>query len=74
MEALIKFFEGIGQAINTVIDFVISFFQDTIWIIKTVGWAFAQLPNLLSWIPSELLTIVTTIFAVVMVYKIMGRE
>lgn len=74
MDALIKFFEGIGQAINTVIDFVISFFQDTVWIIKTVGWAFRQVGNLFSWIPPELLTVVTIIFTVVMIYKIMGRD
>lgn len=74
MDALIKFFEGIGQAINTVIDFVISFFQDTVWIIKTIGWAFSQVGGLISWIPPELLAIVTAIFAVVMVYKIMGRD
>ena len=74
MDGIIRFLDGIGQAIVTAFDFLVSFFQDIVWIIKTVGWAVAKIPALFSWMPSELLSIVLLIFAVVVIYKIMGRE
>lgn len=74
MQAIVNFFEGIGDVILAVVDFVISFFSDLVWIIKTVGWAVGQIPGLLSWIPAELLVIITITFSVVVIYKIMGRE
>lgn len=74
MNAIVNFFEGIGDVILAVVEFVISFFSDLVWIIKTVGWAVGQIPGLLRWIPAELLVIITLTFSVVVIYKIMGRE
>lgn len=74
MDALINFFEGIGDVIIAVVDFIISFFSDLVWIINTLVWAVGQIPNFLGWIPGEILAIITVSLSVVMIYKIMGRE
>lgn len=74
MDGIINFLSGIGDAIVAVIDFVISFFKDLIYMIQLLGKFLAQIPYYFSWLPGELLAIVVLIFGVVVVYKILGRE
>lgn len=74
MNAIVNFFEGIGDVILAVVEFIVSFFSDIVWIINTLLWAVGEIPGLLSWIPAEILAILTVTLSVVMIYKIMGRE
>lgn len=74
MNAIVNFFEGIGDIIVSVVDFVISFFSDLGWIINTLLWAVDAIPGMLSWIPDEILVIIMITVSVVVIYKIMGRE
>lgn len=74
MDALLEFFNGIGSAITSVIDFVIGLFQDLIYMIQLLGQVVLNIPNYFSWLPSELLSIFLLIVSIVVIYKILGRE
>lgn len=74
MTAVINFFEGIGDVILALVDFIVSFFSDLVWIIQTLLWALTQIPSLLSWIPAPIQAVLLVTFSVVVIYKIMGRE
>lgn len=74
MQAVIGFFQGIGSAIESVISFVISFFQDVVYLIALTGRFLAQIPTYFAWLPSPLLALIVSIFAVVVLYKVLGRE
>lgn len=74
MNALVSFFEGIGQAITTAISFLTSMIADLVWLIKTIFWALGQLPSFFTWIPPGLSALILGTFAAVAIYKIMGRE
>lgn len=74
MDAVVSFFKGIGNAIVSVFDFVISFFQDLIYVIQLLGKFLGQLPQYLSWMPSSVSGLLITLFAIVVIYKILGRE
>lgn len=74
MDAIISFFETIGEAISSVISFVISFFQDVLYLIQITGKVLAQIPDYLSWMPPKLSALLVVIFAVVVIYKVLGRE
>lgn len=74
MDAIINFFAGIGEVIVTVIDFVIGLFEDLIYVIQLTAKFLGQIPSYFSWLPAELLAILISIFAIVVIYKIMGRE
>lgn len=65
---------SIGDFFKTVIDFVISFFQDLVYMVKLVSETVAQLPDYFSWLPGSLLTLILAIITVVVIYKIVGRE
>lgn len=74
MKAIVDFLSGIGDGIMAVVDFVIGFFEDVVYVVKLTGEFVLQIPSYLSWLPPEVLAIVVTIFTVVVLYKILGRE
>lgn len=74
MDAVVSFFRGIGNAIVAAFDFVISFFQDLIYVIQLLGKFLVQLPSYFSWLPGDILGLLLTLFAIVVIYKILGRE
>lgn len=74
MDALISFFTGIGDAIVSAFDFVISFFSDLIYTIQLLGKVVLSIPNYISWLPSPVVTLLLTLFSIVVIYKILGRE
>lgn len=65
---------AIGDFFTTVIDFVIAFFRDLVYMVKLVGQTVESLPSYLSWLPEGLVGLILAIFAVVIIYKILGRE
>lgn len=74
MDSVIEFFKGIGEAIVSVFDFLVSLFEDLVYVITLLGKFIAQVPSYFSWLPTELIVILSSILAVVVIYKIMGRE
>lgn len=74
LSAIIDFFESIVNAITSVIDFIINFISDTIYMITLTGKFLLQIPTYFSFLPSVLLTMLVTLFGIVVVYKILGRD
>lgn len=74
MKDILEFLKGIGNAITSLIDFLISFVQDLVYIVQLTGEFVVNIPSYFSWLPSAAVTLIVTIFSVVVIYKIMGRE
>ena len=74
MDAVISFFQGIGNAITSAIDFVVSLISDIVYMIQLTGKFLAQLPGYFSWMPPEISALLLVLFAIVVIYKILGRE
>lgn len=74
MDAIVSFFTGIGDFLVSVIDFVISFFSDIIYVIQLLGKVVFSIPSYFSWLPGGVSALLITLFAIVVIYKILGRE
>lgn len=74
MDAVISFFKGLGNAIISIFDFIISFFSDLIYVIQLLGKVVLSIPNYFSWLPDGITTMLITLFAIVVIYKVLGRE
>lgn len=74
MQSIIDFISSIGQFLINCVDFVISFFGDLIYIIQLTGKFLVQLPSFLSWLPAPVVGVLLTTFAIVVIYKITGRD
>lgn len=74
MDALLSFFKSIGDTIVAVIDFVIGLFQDLIYMISLLGKVVLNIPSYFSWLPAEVIALIVTLIAIVVIYKVLGRE
>lgn len=74
MDAILNFFSGIADAVSSLFDFVFGVVSDLVYLVGLTGKFLAQIPAYFSWLPSQLVTLLVTIFAIVVLYKILGRE
>ena len=74
MQALVDFFVGFGDVIKSLFTFVIDTVKDLIYVIGLLGQMIIELPNMIGWLPSACIAVIVTIFSIVVIYKIVGRE
>ena len=74
LETLKNFFVSIADIVTGVVDFFIGFVQDIVFVVKLTGSFVAKIPQLFSWLPSAVVTLIVVIFGIVVIYKVMGRE
>lgn len=64
----------ITEFFDLVFGFVISLFKDIVYVISLLGKFVLYVPSYFSWLPDQLLGVLTTILAIVVIYKLIGRE
>lgn len=74
MSAIIDFLQGIAEAVTAGVEFLLSMIQDVAYVVELTAKFVVDIPTYLSWLPPEIVAIVVSIFAVVVIYKILGRE
>lgn len=74
LKTIADFFLGIVDVITSLIDFVVGLIQDIAYVVKLTGSFVIKIPLYFGWLPSSVVAIVVTIFAIVVIYKILGRE
>lgn len=74
MQAIINFFTGIADVFGKIIDFVIDFFSDLVFVIATLGQFVLEIPGYFVWLPGEIIALIVTIFSIVVIYMILGRK
>lgn len=65
---------GIGELFISLYRFVLDFFSDVVYVIKLTAKFVANIPQYFSWLPGPVLALIVSIFAVVVIYKVLGRE
>lgn len=71
---IMEWLESIFSFFKSIYDFVVSFFEDIVYIIQLTAAFVARIPSYFSWLPAEALTLIVALFAVVVIYKVLGRE
>lgn len=74
MEDILEFFEELMESITSVVDLVVGFFEDIVYIVQITGEVLASIPSYFAWLPGEVVALLLTLFAIVVVYKVSGRE
>ena len=74
MQAIIDFFNTIGSVISTVINFVVKMFSDLVMMLQLLAKFIVNIPNYFGWLPSAVVAVIVSIFSIVVIYKILGRE
>lgn len=74
MDAIINFFVGLKDVFTSVVDFVVDFFSDLVYIIGLLGSFVLYIPTYFSWLPVEIVALVATAFSIVVIYMILNRK
>lgn len=74
LDSIFDAISKIIEFLNTIWEFITDFLKDTFSMIKLVGETVAQIPDYLSFLPAEIVAVFVSIFSVVVIYKILGRE
>lgn len=74
MQVILDFFSGLIEIIIAPVKFLISFIGDIVYVIQLTGNFVVNIPNYFGWLPSAYVSIIISIFSVVVIYKVIGRE
>ena len=74
MDAIFDLLSMIGNVITGVIDFVVSFVADLIFIVQFIAYVLIQVPGFFLWLPSSLSVILVVGISAAAIYKIAGRS
>lgn len=69
-----SFLEAIGDAILFGVQYLVDFMSDIAYVIRLTGEFVADIPQYFSWLPSQIVAIIVSLFSIVVIYKIIGRE
>ena len=74
MDSIKDYLISIGEFFSSIYDFVIDFFEDIAYLVKLTGEFVAKIPEYFAWLPAPVLAAIVSLFAVVVIYKVLGRE
>lgn len=74
MSALISFIKGIATGVTSIVSFLLTMIEDVAYVVTLTAKFVTQIPDYLSFMPPAVLALVVSMFAVVVIYKILGRE
>lgn len=74
MSDVIKFLKDIGNLIATLVKFAIKMIEDLVYIIKLLGEVVESIPDLIGFLPSAFGSMFMICIAIVIIYKVVGRD
>lgn len=74
MQALLDFFSTFASVIGNLIDFVIDFIEQIIGLIALLAEAAVAIPMVFLVLPPPATVALTSILAIAIIYKTLGRE
>lgn len=74
MASIMNMLQGFFSTIGSVIDFIVDFFADLVYVIGLLGKFILEIPAYFGWLPVSVLAILLTTFSIVVIYMILGRK
>lgn len=74
MGQILNFLKGILDFFVGLVQFVVKIMGDLVYVVKLLGETVAKLPDYLHFLPSAVVAVLVTALAVVVIYKLLGRE
>ena len=71
---ILNFFKTLIDLLVGVVKFVIQLVSDLVMVVKMLGETVLHLPTAFLWLPGVVGSLLLALFAVVVIYKFLGRE
>lgn len=69
-----EFLVGFVEVVTSLVDFVIGFITDLVYVVNLCSSFVLKIPSYFTWLPDVSVTLIVTMFGIVVIYKILGRE
>lgn len=66
--------KNVIKTITMLVDFLIQMIKDILYVIQITAEALGQIPEYIGWLPTVAISALVTLFGIVIVYKVLGRE
>lgn len=73
MNALLSWLGGIGSAISGAFEFLLGIVLDLVYVVQLIGRFLRLIPIYFSWLPPQLLAIISIALSIAIIFKILGR-
>lgn len=73
-EFISNLLQNIANFFSSVWDFILNLINDIVFVVQSLAKVVATIPQYFGWLPTGVLSVLLMIFAVVVIYKVMGRE
>lgn len=74
LKSIYRAIKGFINTVMMIVDFIITLIEDIIYVIKLTAEALAEIPSYFTWLPDFFVPALITLFGIVIVYKVIGRE
>ncbi len=74
LQGILDFFQMIVDTFTAVIDFIVSFFSDLVYLVTSLADTAVKFPTYISWLPSVLITALVTAVALLIILRVAGRD
>lgn len=73
MGVIADFLSLIGEALIGIIDFIVSFVMDLVYIVQFIGYILIQIPSFFAWLPPTLSVLLVLGVSAAAIMRIAGR-
>lgn len=74
MGAILDFIKGIADGVLAGIEFLRSLVEDIFYLAQSMANIVSQLPDYFSFFPPQVLAMILSIFVVVVIFRVIGRD
>lgn len=74
MESLLNWFSSFSETIFSMIQYVVGLIEDIVKMVIMLGIAAAELPQIFTFLPPQIVAILGVFLTAAILYKVIGRE
>lgn len=74
LQGIFDVLKKIGDFFTSIVDFIVTLFEDIVKFIKLLGTFAAKIPDWFSWLPASVLALIVILVGVVILIRVLGRD
>lgn len=74
LSSIANILADIGNFFSSIVSFITKLFSDLVYVVQLIGETVAEIPSYFSWLPASVVAAIVALFAIVVIYKVLGRD
>lgn len=74
LSSIASILSDIGNFFSSIVSFITKLFSDLVYVVQLIGQTVSEIPGYFSWLPVPIVAGLVSLFAIVVIYKVLGRD